>query len=351
MNKPVDTGLLAQSQSKQRSIENVFSFSEIDTQQLIDDELIERTLAKKSVAMIYGASNSGKTFLSIDIAMSVATGIPVLGRNVVQKPVMYIAAEAPDGVRNRMRVWLDKHPEINKAKVQIGGGCHLYPHQIDLFGNVDVDQVISDILNLNHHQCTEIGLIVIDTLARVSGGANENSNDMSVVMSHCDRIKNATGATILLIHHSGKNEAQGARGWSGVRAAVDTEIEVIESDKTHIASITKQRDIEGKGDKFAYKLIPVPIGKNQWGGTRSTCYISPANLPSKINNLSMNQAMILEIIKNAVPALNHAEIITKTGKDYSQMRKVLLDLKNAGHIYEGARGAYFVTNQDEKDPI
>lgn len=333
---------------KKRNIGNVFSFSDIDETQLLDDELIERTLSKKSVAMIYGASNSGKTFLAIDIAMSVATGLPMLGRNVIQKPVLYIAAEAPEGVTNRMKVWLKNHPEINKAQVQIGGGCHLYPYQIDLFGNVDVDQVINDIHVTNHINCNEIGLIVIDTLARVSGDANENSNDMSVVMAHCDRIKNATGATILLIHHSGKNEANGARGWSGVRAAVDTEIEVIESEKTHIATITKQRDIEGKGDKFAYKLISVPIGVNQWGSTRSTCYIEPSGLPKKINNLTQTQTLVFDIIQNAMPALNQAEVILKTGKDRNQIRRAINDLKQLNYVYEGAKGSLFATQLDNE---
>lgn len=70
-------------------------------------------------------------------------------------------------------------------------------------------------------------LIVGDTLSRLSAGANESAGqDMGLVVRHFDRIRNECSAHFMLIHHSGKNAAAGARGWSGVRAAVDTEIEV-----------------------------------------------------------------------------------------------------------------------------
>jgi hypothetical protein len=73
-------------------------------------------------------------------------------------------------------------------------------------------------------------LIVGDTLARLSVGGNENAGqDMGLGVRRIDRIRAECRALFLLIHHSGKVAAAGARGWSGVRAAVDTEIEVTDS--------------------------------------------------------------------------------------------------------------------------
>jgi hypothetical protein len=50
---------------------------------------------------------------------------------------------------------------------------------------------------------------------------------MGLALSHCKHIYEVTGAIVLLVHHSGKDAAKGARGWSGIRAAADTEIEIV----------------------------------------------------------------------------------------------------------------------------
>jgi len=64
----------------------------------------------------------------------------------------------------------------------------------------------------------------------------------------------------MLIHHSGKNAAAGARGWSGVRAAVDTEIEVTDSSSGRCAEITKQRDLSSKGIRIGFRLETITLG-------------------------------------------------------------------------------------------
>ena len=97
---------------------------------------------------------------------------------------------------------------------------------IDLFdGDADTNAVIRLVQILEKQRGQKVRLIVGDTLARLSAGANENAGqDMGLIVRRFDRIRTETKAHFLLIHHSGKNAAAGARGWSGVRAAVDTEI-------------------------------------------------------------------------------------------------------------------------------
>jgi len=74
---------------------------------------------------------------------------------------------------------------------------------------------------------TPIGLIIIDTLSRVMAGGNENSpEDMGALVRNIDRLRAETGAATILVHHSGKELARGARGHSLLRAAADTEIEM-----------------------------------------------------------------------------------------------------------------------------
>ncbi|EEW57677.1 regulatory prophage protein [Ruegeria sp. TrichCH4B] len=77
-------------------------------------------------------------------------------------------------------------------------------------------------------QTGRFDLIVVDTLSRVMGDGDENTApDIADLVKNLDVLRRRTGSNIMLIHHSGKDIARGARGHSSLRAAVDTEIELI----------------------------------------------------------------------------------------------------------------------------
>ena len=70
----------------------------------------------------------------------------------------------------------------------------------------------------------ELGLIVVDTLARVALGADENNaKDMGRVVDGLDELKRQTGATIMVIHHTRKDGGS-ERGSSALRGAADAMI-------------------------------------------------------------------------------------------------------------------------------
>src|SRR5204862_79157 len=57
-----------------------------------------------------------------------------------------------------------------------------------------------------------VELIVIDTLSRVMAGGNENQPDaMGAFVRNIDRLRAATGAAVLIVHHSRKDASRGAR--------------------------------------------------------------------------------------------------------------------------------------------
>lgn len=239
------------------------------------DELVQGLLTKRAVSMLYGDSNSGKTFFSVDLACAVARGVPWLGRNTEPGLVIYVAAESPQSIRSRVQAY------------QLHHGCKvpnlvILELPIDLHASDDDANAIIEAVTvyaLKHG--LPVRLIIFDTLARISAGANENSgSDMGMVVKRLDRIREATGAHLLLIHHSGKNQASGARGWSGIRAAIDTEIEVSESAQGRVAEITKQRDLPTKGQRIGFALKPVAIGRTKWGEPASSCIVVPADTPA-----------------------------------------------------------------------
>jgi hypothetical protein len=132
-----------------------------------------------------------------------------------------------------------------------------------------------------------VRLIVIDTLNRAMNGADENSSEaMGQVIASIDRLKAATGACVLLVHHSGKDATKGSRGHSSLQAAVDTEIEVRDNeDGTHCATVLKQRDL-AKGDELAFRLESFEIGSNRRDKPVTTCLLRfdqtvPARKPAR----------------------------------------------------------------------
>jgi hypothetical protein len=243
------------------------------------DELVERMLTRGAMGVIYGDSNSGKTFLAIDIACAVAREALWMARNVEAGLVVYLATESPASVRRRLRAYQRHHG------CSVPNFC-IVKSPIDLFNDgADTKRVVDLVRVLEKRLGIGCALIIGDTLSRLCAGANENSGeDMSIVVRHVDYIRHQCRANFLLIHHTGKDAARGMRGWSGMRAATDTEIEVTaDADNgVHAAEITKQRDIPGKGDRIGFRLQVVEMGVGKWGKPITSCVVVGTDAPAKV---------------------------------------------------------------------
>ena len=62
------------------------------------------------------------------------------------------------------------------------------------------------------------GVLCIDTLAHAANGIDENSSEMGEMIAIFRELQHRLGGVILIIHHSGKSQERGMRGWSGLRA-------------------------------------------------------------------------------------------------------------------------------------
>lgn len=232
-------------------------------------DFVQGLMTEQGAAVLYGESNSGKTFLATDLALHVAAGIEWHGRRVEQGGVLYLALEGGMGFRNRIAAWSADHDAH-------GGPVHFaaVPSQVNLLDpEADTPRVIAAAATASKKMGVPIKLIVVDTLARAMSGGNENSpDDMGALVSNMDTIREATGAMVLFIHHSGKDAAKGARGHSSLRAAIDTEIEVEADGDDRRATVVKQREMR-KGDVIAFTLEVVEIGENRHGEMVTTCLV------------------------------------------------------------------------------
>lgn len=229
--------------------------------------LVKGMLDVGTMSVVYGPSNSGKTFWTIDLAYHIAIAAPWRGRRVNRTSVLYLAAEGGNGVINRVVALKQEHGVCDVPLAVKRAGLDLLHDQADLQHIVDLSAEVKARLPDAPH------LIVIDTLSRVMAGGDENSAaDMTALIRNVDAIRAITGAHILIVHHTGKDAARGARGHSSLRAATDTEIEIANEDGARAAIVTKQRDHQG-GETFAFDLKSITLGQDADGDDVTSCVV------------------------------------------------------------------------------
>ncbi|PTX01823.1 AAA family ATPase [Pararhodobacter aggregans] len=224
------------------------------------DYLVKGWIDRGTLSVVYGDANAGKTFWAIDVAHHVQSGLSWGGQRVRQAEVLYIAAEGGALFDNRVAA------RRAKFKVLRGG--------IALAGrNSDAPALAEAAWSL---ACEHgpFGLIIVDTMARVMAGADENSAaDIAGFVKSLDHLRERTGAHVMVIHHTGKDGGRGARGHSSLRAAVDTEIELSKGDNgTRLAKTTKQRDMQGGLEK-EFLLRVEQLGVDSDGDPVTSCIV------------------------------------------------------------------------------
>ena len=226
--------------------------------------LIKKLINKGEMCVLFGKSNTGKTFLALDIALHICLNLTWQGKKVKGGAVVYIAAEGGRGIKDRIKAF-KQHYDLNDFP-----DFHIIPETV-LLGK-EASMLTELMASLKY--IDDIQLIVIDTLARSIGGADENSSvDMGAFIKSCGILQNETGAHVMVVHHAGKDEARGARGHSSLKAAVDTEIQVSQKDGVITAEVTKQRDGE-TGEKFFFELKKYMLEQDEDGDFITSCVLT-----------------------------------------------------------------------------
>jgi hypothetical protein len=206
--------------------------------------LIDGLLYLDSLAMVYGPSGVGKSFVTIDMAMYIGSNLKWWNaREVANGAVLYVIAEGASGISLRTDAWEKHHGTTS--------GVQWHPSAINIHESAWVGalaEVVADI---------KPKLVVLDTLARSILGADENSSrDMGEVIANLDIIRRAAGSCVLVVHHSGKNLDAGGRGSTALKGAMDTELELTGDTSRMALKNTKQKNAP-ETERIWLKLEPV----------------------------------------------------------------------------------------------
>ena len=237
------------------------------------DWLIKGVLPRGELGVLFGASGSGKTFVALDLAFSVARGIAWRERRTTRGRVAIIAAEGGVGIGKRGEAYARYH-DFNLQGVEV----HVITAAPNFLDSDDVSEVIAELNNIG-----PVDLVIVDTFAQVTPGANENtSEDVGRALSNLKLLHEATRAMNLVVAHAGKDLSKGVRGWSGLKAAADVQIEVIRhEDGAREIVIEKMKDGED-GIRWAFRLEVVEVGIDYDGDIITSCVAVPTELPVKV---------------------------------------------------------------------
>jgi hypothetical protein len=209
--------------------------------------LLEPFILDKALNVLVGPSGTGKSFLALDWAACLGSGLPWYGHTAKPVRVVYIAAEGTGGLRKRRDAWqlarhVDSMPNVT-----------FLPRAVNLLESKSVAKLVQSLEDV------AVGLLIIDTMARCMIGGDENtSKDVGQVIEHLDHIRRVLDCSVELVHHTGWDE-QRERGSSALRGASDIML-ALRPDGTSIKlDSLKAKDSE----PFAtYKLHLHPYGKS-----------------------------------------------------------------------------------------
>jgi hypothetical protein len=229
-----------------KTIETV-SFEDLMSEDYTPNWLVEGLIEKSDLGLIFGSSGGGKSFVVLEMCYCIAAGIPFHGKNTKLGRVLYVCGEGYGGIQKRFAALREKHNGV------LGGRLHLTRQSAALMDIESAKAVRNTMDSLGG-----IDLVVIDTLHRNFGAGDENSSkDFAILLQNVDKFIKSTGATVIIIHHSGNDSNGRSRGSSSIRAAMDVEFEVIKSaDDIVTMTNTKMKNFEPPLP-MAFKFTPI----------------------------------------------------------------------------------------------
>ncbi len=291
--------------------------------------LLEKICTTGALVGVYGPSGHGKSFLALDWALSIAAGKKWQGRSVQQGMVVYVAAEGGQSISKRVKAWTEARglDDIPAAFFLLEG--------IQVRDRGDLEPLVRRIRERGGNPV----LIVIDTLARCFVGGDENSaKEMGEFVAGLGWLCEQTGATVMVLHHTGKQAHEMERGSSALRAAADAMILVSKDDSAITVTNNKQKDAE-EFEEMSLHLQQVVFDDGE-----TSCVLQGVDSPTtKLQDLAGGLRRTLLMLANTPKALTTEDWQERTGlpqRTLHNHRKELVKLK---YVSEIARGVYKAT--------
>lgn len=267
--------------------------------------LIEGVIQTRSAALMFGKSNSFKSFMAIDLGLSVDTGRDWHGNAVTAGGVLFVATEGANGVgRLRIPTWYQHHaiPEEDR-------GAFLYPQEICLDTADDVTALIAA-MNIRGN----FALVVIDIFGGSMKGSEIEDKTARAWVHGIQRILRETGASVLVVAHTGWQDDTRARMHTHFWGSFDSRLRM-EGDKeslTGTLTVERHKDADSTGS-WGFRMTPT--------GESLVPTLDGDVKTSKARYLTTRQRIAMQALDDALQT--HGE--RKTGADWPPCNIVMID--------------------------
>ena len=239
--------------------------------------LIKGVMPEKGLAAVYGPSGSGKSFIVLDMAASIAKGEQWFGYRTKKRVVVYVCLEGVAGISLRLRA-------LGKS---VPANLHFLTSPV----NMTTAKDLTDLVEACAGAGADGGVVVIDTLNMATPGVDENSStDMGKSIAAANAIQRGLGGLVLLVHHTGKDASKGLRGHSSLFAALDAAIEVRRDGEARSFALAKAKD-GADGHVQHFTLDVVNLGIDEDGDPITSCRVRPVDRVVKTKALSPGQQL------------------------------------------------------------
>jgi hypothetical protein len=191
--------------------------------------LVEGLLREIGTAIMPGPWGSYKTFVAIDLAVSVMRRNTFAGRAINKRcGVLFIAAEGAFEIPIRLQAaYVEESPDDDSPLpfARADQCVRLLDKSALAILKATADEAAR---HMKERHGVELGLIEIDTMAAAAGFDDENSNSetqraMNVLKALADHAK----CCVLVVDHFGKSAETGTRGGSAKEASADAVLAIL----------------------------------------------------------------------------------------------------------------------------
>ena len=296
------------------------------------DWLVDGMIKQQSLVMFGGMPSGGKTYLAIELMLSVASGKPFLGqRSVKQGDAVFVACEGRDSVLRRISAWSRLKNDSTYVK-----GAYISSREIVVTAPEEADISVEQYAREMEAQGINPRIFFIDTMNYSLGSAKENdANDMTqYFLKIANGLITRFGCTVVLLHHTSKDGAD-IRGSSTIRGALDA-LFLVSRDSAGIFTVKndKHKDLD-KLEPFYLEGRTVEF-KLPDGSFESNIALFPTTKQSPASSGSIYQDKALEVLLEKVGiggSMTKKDLVAYLGYDSSNAaRDIYTPLQDGGFI-------------------
>ena len=232
--------------------------------------LIDETLPRGEMAMVYGPGGSGKTYLGTSLAIGLASG-KWHGREAESGAVLYCAFERHGDAEDRLAAQRD-HLDLGSLPI---GLLPLAGYCLDETMAAHIIEQARKLAELTKRKVH----VVVDTVSAALGGGKEDDQGLGILRRSGELIVAETKATLFWLHHEGKADHNGPRGHLVLAEACMVWWRVEErEDGSRVVHVDKANRGPAHVPLFAFRLVPFIAGEDVKGRPIQLCELQLVDL-------------------------------------------------------------------------